>query len=83
MHPTIKFTADWSKRSMNLLDVTVSIAEGIIKTDLYVKPTNCLQYLLSSSCHPFYCKKGLPCSKALRLTESVQIMRFLVKDAMT
>ena len=32
MHPTIKFTADWSKTSINFLDVTVSIAEGIIKT---------------------------------------------------
>ena len=25
MHPTIKFTADWSKTSINFLDVTVSI----------------------------------------------------------
>ena len=35
MHPTIKFTADWSKTSINFLDVTVSIAECVIKTDLY------------------------------------------------
>ena len=35
MHPTIKFTADWSKTSVNFLDVTVSIAECVIKTDLY------------------------------------------------
>ena len=40
MHPTIKFTTDWSKTSMNFLDVTVSIAEGAIETDLYVKPTD-------------------------------------------
>ena len=53
MHPTIKFTADWSKRSISFLDVTVSIAEGIIEIDLYVKPTDSHQYLLSSSCHPF------------------------------
>ena len=39
MHPTIKFTADWSKTSINFLDVTVSIAEGVIEADLYVKPT--------------------------------------------
>ena len=26
MHPTIKFEADWSKTSINFLDVTVSIA---------------------------------------------------------
>ena len=67
MHPTIKFTADWSKTSINFLDVTVSIAEGVIETDLYVKPTDSHQYLLSSSCHPFYCKKGIPYSQVLRL----------------
>ena len=34
MHRTIKFTADWSKTSRNVLDVTVSIPKGIIETDL-------------------------------------------------
>ena len=67
MHPTIKFTADWSKTSMNFLDVTVSITEGIIKTDLHVKPTESHENLLSPSCHPFHCKKGIPYSQALRL----------------
>ena len=67
MHPTIKFTADWSKTSISFLDVTVSITKGIIETDLYVKPTDSHQCLLSSSCHPFYCKKGIPYSQALRL----------------
>ena len=67
MHPTIKLTADWSKTLINFLDVTVSIAEGVIETDLYVKPTDSQQYLLLSSCHPFYCKKGISYSQALRL----------------
>ena len=62
MHPTIIFTTDWSKTSVNFLDVTVSIAEGIIETDLYVKLTNRQQYILSSFSHPFYCKKGTPYS---------------------
>ena len=57
MHPTIKFTADWSKTSLNFLDVTLSIAEGVIETDIYVKPTINHQYPLPSSCHPFYCKR--------------------------
>ena len=64
MHPTIKFTADWSKTSINFFDVTVSTTEGVIETDLYVKPTDSYQYLLSSSCHPF---KAIPYSQALRL----------------
>ena len=29
MHPTIKFMADWSKISINFLDVTVSSTEGV------------------------------------------------------
>ena len=45
----------------------VSITDGIIETDLYMKPTDSHEYLLSSSCHPFYCKKGIPYSQALRL----------------
>ena len=48
VHPTIKFTAEWSKTSINFLDVTVSLVEGVIETDLYVKPTDSHQYLQSS-----------------------------------
>ena len=77
-HPTIKFTAEWSKTSINFLDVTVSIAEGIIETDLYVKPTDSHQYLLSSSCHPF-CKKGIPYSQALRLNRICSNNKFFDK----
>ena len=67
MQPTVKFTTNWSKTSINFLDATVSIAEGVIETDLYVKPIGSHQYLLSSSCHPFYCRKGIPYSQALKL----------------
>ena len=66
-HPTIKFTAEWSQTSINFLDVTVSLIGGKINTDLYVKPTDSHQYLQSSSCHPYHCKKGIPYSQALRL----------------
>ena len=67
VHPTIKFTAEWSKTSINFLDVTVSLVEGVIVIDLYVKPIDSHQYLQSSSCHPFHCKKCIPYSQALRL----------------
>ena len=65
MHLTIKFMADWSRTSINFLDVTVSIAEGVIETDLNVKLTDSHQYLLSSSYHPLYCKDGIRYSQAL------------------
>ena len=67
VHPTIKYTAEWSKTSINCLDVTVSLVEGVIETELYAKPTDSHQYLQSSSCHLFQCKKGIAYSQVLRL----------------
>ena len=34
IHPTIKFTAEWSQKSINFLHVTVSLIDGQIETDL-------------------------------------------------
>ena len=34
VHPTFKFAAEWSKTSIIFLDVTVSLIEGAIETDL-------------------------------------------------
>ena len=67
MHPTVKFTDEWSKTSINFLDAPVSHVEGVIETDVHVKPTDSHQYLQSSWCHLFHCKKGIPYSQALRL----------------
>ena len=67
VHPTIKFRAEWSKTSIDFLDVTVPLTEGVIETDLYVKSTDSHHYLQSRSCHRFHCKKGIPYSQALRL----------------
>ena len=64
-HPTIKFTAEWSQTSISSLDVSVSFTDGKITTDLYLKATDSHQYLHSSSCHPYHCTKGIPCSQAL------------------
>ena len=80
MHPAIKFTAYWSKTSIDFLDVTVSIAEVIVETHLYVAPTNSRLYLLSSSCHHIYFKKGIPHSQALRLTRICSNNEFFDKN---
>ena len=66
-HPTIKFTAEWSKTQTNFLDVTVCLENGKIKRDFYVKPIDTNQRLHSSLCHPCYCGKGIPYSQTLRL----------------
>ena len=67
IHPTIKFTAEWSQKSINFLDIKVSLIDGQLEIDLGVKPTDSHQYLHSSSCHHYHCKKSIPYSQALRL----------------
>ena len=56
-HDTIKFTWDWSRKTVNYLDVQVINNNGVIETDLYTKPTDKHQYLFHTSCHPKGCKK--------------------------
>ena len=55
------------KKSVNFLDVTVSLIDGQIDTDFYIKPADSHQYFHSSSCHPYHCKKHISYSQALRL----------------
>ena len=66
VHRTIKFTAGWS-RTINFLDVTVSLINGLIEISLYAKPIDSHQYLQSSSSHPFHCKQDMPYSKPYML----------------
>ena len=40
IHPTIKFTADWSYCLVNFLNVKVKWKDGKIITNLHVKPTD-------------------------------------------
>ena len=58
---------------------TVFMAEGIIETDLYVKTADSHQYLMSSFCHPLYCKKGIPYSHTLRLNRICSYNEFFHK----
>ena len=45
--PTMKFTCDYSFTPIPFLDVSVSLHNGKIVTDLYTKPTDKHQYLLN------------------------------------
>ena len=67
IHPTIKFTSNHSFTSIPFLDVSVSLCNGTVTTDLCTKPTDKHQYLLQSSCHPKHTKRAIPFSLALRL----------------
>ena len=48
IHPTVTFFAEWSKTSINFIDVTVSTVRDMAETDLFIKPTDSQQYLLLS-----------------------------------
>ena len=66
--PSIKFTLEVSRNSVNFLDTTVSItADDSLKTDLFCKPTDAHNYLLYSSAHPRSCKTSIPYSQFLRI----------------
>ena len=70
IHPTIKFTHEYSNssnQSLPFLDVQVHLNNNQIQTDLHTKPTDKHQYLLKSSCHPAHTKRNIPFSLALRL----------------
>ena len=58
----ISFTYEISKEMVNFLDLNVSIKNGAISTDLYIKPTDGHQYLHYKSSHPELIKNSIPYS---------------------
>ena len=79
-HPTIKFTAEWSKTQINFLDVTISLENEKIKIDLHVKPTDTHQYLHSSSCYPCHCKSEFLIVKLSVLIQFAQTLYLLKRN---
>ena len=82
LHKSIKFTMNHTSLpnesegdkcsckqqfSIPFLDVSCSIQDGRIETDLYRKETDRNMYLLPSSCHPPSCTKNIPFSLCLRI----------------
>ena len=69
LHPTIKFTSsyDYENKSTTFLDMEIQIVDGTIKTDLYRKKSDKIQYLLPSSYHPSHVFQSIPYSLALRI----------------
>ena len=54
---------------------------GKLETDVYIKPTDCHQYLHRTLCHPNACKKGILFVQALRLRRICSIDDFSEKRA--
>ena len=60
VNPAIQFTHAYSFKSVNFLDVLVTLTDdGTISTDSYAKPTDTHRYLNMNSCHPNHVKKAI------------------------
>ena len=68
LHPTIKFTSEYSKESINFLDTTVKLDKSRqIITTLYNKPTDTHLFLHHTSAHPDNTMKKGPYGQYLRI----------------
>ena len=82
-HHSIKFTAELSKTQINFLDVILSLENGKIKTDLYVKPTDTYQYFHLFHVIPIIVKREFLIVKRSTLIGFAQILYLLIGDIMT
>ena len=61
----LKFTYETSSCTVTYLVSNVSLRNGAIHRDLYIKPTDGHQYLQGQSSHPLHIKTSIPYSQAL------------------
>lgn len=66
-HNYLKFTYEFSDTCINFLDTTVSILDGKLSTDLFVKPMSRHKFLHATSNHPKHLKDSLFYSQGLRI----------------
>ena len=80
-HPTIKFVSSHSTQEINFLDTTIYIDhDQNLKSDIYIKPTDCLPLLHRQSYYPLSCKMGLIYSQILRYRRIISDeQRFLLR----
>ena len=78
LYPTIKFELVFSDNHLHVLDVTLYLIDGFIRTDVYSKPTDSHLYLPPSSAHPTHVFKAIPYGVALRLRRNCSNDNFLI-----
>jgi len=67
IHPTIKFTFEYSKNRIHFLDTTIYInKQRQLHTTLYRKPTDKNLILHYTSHHPYHLKRNIAYTQALR-----------------
>ena len=67
IHPSLVHTYDISDASVNFLDISISITQHGLTTDILYKVIDTYSYLRYESAYPPSCKKCIPYSQFLRL----------------
>nr|XP_039263152.1 uncharacterized protein LOC120339139 [Styela clava] len=81
IHPSIKFTFEYSTENITFLDVKVHIMDNKLETEIYTKDTDSHQYLLPSSCHPKHITANIPKGLFIRIRRSCSNVEFFDKHA--
>ena len=66
-HPSLSYTYDISDTSVNFFDISISMTQHGLTTDIFYRDTDTHSYLRCESAHPPSCEKGIPYSQLLRL----------------
>jgi hypothetical protein len=69
MPRVVTFKFDFSYEKIEFLDLEISLKDGKLETNIFIKPTNKQLYLDFNSNHPEHCKNAIPYSQALRVVE--------------
>ncbi|XP_066925555.1 uncharacterized protein [Clytia hemisphaerica] len=67
VHPSIKFTTEYSHSEINFLDTTITIKNNRLDYKIFKKPTDRSSYLHNTSYHPNNLKNNIPYGQALRI----------------
>ena len=67
LHPTNKFTMDYSTIEIKFLAVTVTKVCSKLETDIYCKPNDTHQHLHAQSCYCTVCKISIVWGQVLSL----------------
>ena len=70
----IKFTFESNKVNISCLDVNINLSNDHLMTNVYIKPTDCHQYLDYSSSHPNYIKCSIVYSQSLRARKRLEAL---------
>ena len=71
MDADLQFIMDEIRDESHYLDVSMKKADGVIRFDIYHKPTNSFSYLRYSSCHPPHTIKNIALSLGKRIVRIV------------